>query len=191
MRRAIASAAALAAAVLALPMAAQASWIFRSSYFSHEPSTGERVAQYAPLPTPLVTVDPTYEQSAYLHSESHLQVGDNADHMHVVETWGHGETLRPYGEWLYPFREGATPYGPWGNPQGPWTTPFGSWVNPYGLGKLPHAPWGYGPYGTPMAPGAVGPAAVPPVVAPPAAASPAAPAAPTAVPGNAGPGQDF
>jgi len=57
----------------------------------------------------------------------------SADRLHVVETWGAGDAIRPYGEWLFPYRAGATPYGPWGNPQGPWTMPFDSWVNPYGL----------------------------------------------------------
>ncbi|MFH1921599.1 MAG: hypothetical protein ABIP48_17175 [Planctomycetota bacterium] len=124
-----------------------ASWIFQPSSFTHDPATGKRVAQFAPKKTPYVRGDASFRQSAYRHHRSTIRVGDSADRMHIVETWGEGEAIRPYGEWQRPYREGATPYGPWGNPQGPWTTPFGSWGNPYGLGRLPYPPWPYGPYG--------------------------------------------
>ncbi len=117
------------------------SWIFRPSQYSHNPETGARVTRYAAPAKPYFEGDPTYQQSAYRHTNSSLRVGGSADHLHVVETWGQGDSIRPYGEWLYPYRAGATPYGPWGNPQGPWTTPFGSWSNPYGLGQLPVPPW--------------------------------------------------
>jgi hypothetical protein len=120
---------------------AEKSWVFRPSRYTHDPSTGDRVAQYAEPPAAPVRDDPTYEQSAYRHTRSNFQIGGTYDNLHIVETWGRGESIRPYGEWEFPYREGATPYGPWGNPSGPWTTPFGSWVNPYGLGKLPTPPW--------------------------------------------------
>lgn len=119
---------------------AESSWIFQPSTYTHSPATGERVAQFAPTKPAWKLEDPTYEQSAYRHSRSSLQIDGTYDNLHVVETWGRGEFIRPYGEWEFPFREGATPYGPWGNPNGPWTTPFGAWVNPYGLGRLP-SPW--------------------------------------------------
>jgi hypothetical protein len=149
----------LATAVLTLGCcaAAQAEWIFRPSSYTHDPATAQRVTQFARAETPQVRVDPTYQQSAYRHNRSSLRVGGSADHLHVVETWGQGENIRPYGEWLRPFREGATPYGPWGNPQGPWTDPYGAWVNPYGLGRLPYygsGPNDYsGPYASPYHPG--------------------------------------
>ncbi len=128
---------------VAIAGSAEASkWLFMPSNYSHTPDGQSRVAQYRPLPEPVARYDPTYSQSAYRHTESHLRGGRSADRLHIVETWGLGEYLRPYGEWERPFREGATPFGPWGNPQGPWTTPFGSWVNPYGLGRLPYPPWG-------------------------------------------------
>jgi hypothetical protein len=150
MRRHLAFVVLLAAVGLSPAARAEsASWIFRRSSFTHDPATGDRVVQFAPKQTPYVRSDPTYRQSAYRHHRSTIRVGGSADHTHFVETWGAGETIRPYGEWQFPFREGATPYGPWGNPQGPWTTPFGSWVNPYGLGRLPYyywPPWPYGPY---------------------------------------------
>lgn len=135
-------------ALFVVVASAKANWIFYPSHYSHDPATGQRVVQYARAETPLATIDPTYQQSVYRHNRSSLRIGNSADHLHVVETWGKGESIRPYGEWLYPFREGATPYGPWGNPQGPWTDPFGAWVNPYGLGRLRHPPWPY--YGYPF-----------------------------------------
>jgi hypothetical protein len=115
--------------------AAPASWVFRPSYYSHDSQTGERVAQYAqPEPSYSRVGSEGYLQSGYRHNHTTLWAGlGGADNVHVVETWGEGDRIRPYGEWLFPYRAGATPYGPWGNPQGPWTLPFDSWSNPYGL----------------------------------------------------------
>jgi hypothetical protein len=138
-------------AVLALaPLGAAAeetNWVFLPSYYSHSPTTGERVVQYRPEAPAYAPADDTYMESGYRHNESTIQVGRSADRLHVVQTWGMGQAIRPYGEWEYPFRAGATPYGPWGNPQGPWTLPFDSWRNPYGLGQIFNQPWGYAPYG--------------------------------------------
>lgn len=154
--------------------ASESSWIFRPSTYTHDPATGDRVAQFAQEKPALVREDPTYEQSAYRHTRSGIRIGDTFDYLHIVETWGRGEDIRPYGEWLFPFRAGATPYGPWGNPQGPWTTPFGSWVNPYGLGRMPTPPWSpYYPW--PYRPGAAPTPGTPPATtSPPSAPSPGA-----------------
>jgi hypothetical protein len=136
---------AFAAAVLTVSTA-EASWIFQTSYYSHS-DEGIRVAQYSPGVIPWAPYAADYRQSAYRHNQTVLRdSAGSADRLHVVQTWGGGEYIRPYEEWERPFREGATPYGPWGNPQGPWTTPFGAWVNPYGLGQLPHPPWPHLPY---------------------------------------------
>jgi hypothetical protein len=140
MRRHLVLVVALSATGAAYTAAAE-SWIFRTSYYTHDAATGNRVNQFAPEKTAYVRTDPTYQESVYRHSRSGFEVGGTYDYMHTVETWGQGENIRPYGEWLYPYRAGATPVGPWGNPQGPWTTPFGSWSNPYGLGRLPNPPW--------------------------------------------------
>ncbi|MBN1910756.1 MAG: hypothetical protein JW818_13505 [Pirellulales bacterium] len=148
--------------VTALPAAAD--WAFKKSYYSHDPASGNRVAQYSPGTTPYTTPESNYKRSGYHHHRIRQRgPGGTADNLHLVETWGEGEFIRPYGEWEYPYRAGATPYGPWGNPQGPWTTPFGSWVNPYGLGQLPNPPWfpwGFPGYRPPMG-GPMGPMPMP------------------------------
>jgi len=140
-----------------LAAAAHASWAFRPSYYSHSPTTGERVNRYAePAPSYSRVGGENYLQSGYWHNHISIQAGYGADNMHTVETWGEGQWLRPYGEWQFPYRAGATPYGPWGNPQGPWTMPFDSWNNPYGLMQHYPNPYpNYPPYpmGSPMAPG--------------------------------------
>ena len=125
---------------------ADADWIFRRSTFSHDPTTAERVDQYAAKKVSYARNDPTYLESGYRHKRTTLRGADGSvDRLHTVQTWGAGEAIRPYGEWQRPYRSGATPYGPWGNPQGPWTTPFESWVNPYGQwNRYPYSPWGYG-----------------------------------------------
>ena len=112
---------------------AEASWIFRPSYFSHAADNEERVAQFAPLPTPARPYDATYAQSGYRHSRTTIRGVAGADHLHLVETWGAGERIRPYGEWLRPFREGATPFGPWGSAWGAWTLPWSPWAGPSGV----------------------------------------------------------
>jgi len=157
----------LALALVATPSAAlaqQASWVFRPSYYTHDPKTGDRVTQFAQPAPAYVREDPTYQQSGFRYSRSAVRVGDSYDYLHMVETWGQGESIRPYGEWLYPYRAGATPFGPWGNPQGPWTMPFDSWINPYGLGRYygMWGPWGNAPYAPPAGPPRTPPGPTPP-----------------------------
>ncbi len=130
---------------------AEAKWLFSQSYYSHAEETGHRVAQYAAAETPYFTPDPHFMRSGYRQNRSRIRVGGSADHLHMVETWGDGQNIRPYGEWQRPYRDGATPYGPWGNARGPWTSPAGGgWVE-QGFGQ------GYG-YGSPaFGPGYGGP----------------------------------
>jgi len=150
---------------LGLATAARADWIFESSFYSHDPATGQRTTQYAPPAPSYARFDENYLQSGFRCSESTVGSGNNADHLHIVETWGAGDRIRPYGEWLYPYRAGATPYGPWGNPQGPWTLPFDSRGNPYGprQGNSSGGNWGwtnpgFGQAGMPGMPMPLGPA---------------------------------
>ena len=147
-------------------------WAFKPSYYTHSHTDGQRVARYATGQKAYAEID-NFRRSGYRQQRIRIHgASGSADNIHLVETWGEGEFIRPYGEWQRPFREGATPYGPWGNAQGPWTLPFESWVNPYGLGKLPHPPWPHWPvysgpmcsgpgYGGPMYPGSVQPGPMP------------------------------
>jgi hypothetical protein len=160
------------------------SWIFQPSYFSHSPQTGERVAQYAEPAVAYARGGENYLQSGYRHNTIDMPgANGGGDHIHVVETWGLGDQIRPYGEWLYPFRPGAVPYGPWGYPQGPrgaLPNPYGSmqgypsypYANPYGAGYGPGA--GIGPGGPPA------PYPYPAPYAAPGAGAPQAPPAPGA-----------
>jgi hypothetical protein len=149
MRRHLILAAAALIALCGARMARADSWIFRASYYTHDLATGQRVAQFAPAVTPCVAIDPTYQRSGYVHSESTLRVGDSAEHTNIVETWGQGASIRPYGEWLYPYRPGATPYNPGGSPRGPWANPYGTAVNPYAANPAPNGPGMVPPYTQP------------------------------------------
>jgi hypothetical protein len=172
--------------------ASDVSWMFQPGYYTHSPTTGQRVAQYEPEKPAYATIDPTYQESGYRHEL--IQAGN--EWVNIVQTWGAGTAIRPYGEWEYPYRAGATPYGPWGNPQGPWTLPFDSWRNPYGLNHMQnHGAWqpGYGS-GGPIDNGAWAPGPQPLPAAggafmPSAAGVPAAQSAVPAPPVAAGQGQ--
>jgi hypothetical protein len=157
----------LAMLLVASVTAARAeSWVFQPSYFTHSPDTGERVAQYA-QPAASYARTENYLQSGYRHNTIDLPgIGGGGDHIHVVETWGLGDQIRPYGEWLRPYRPGATPYGPWGYPPGPagyGPSPYGPmrgnsaypqpYPNPYAAVPYGAAPYGAAPYGTGYGPG--------------------------------------
>ena len=62
------------------------------------------MAQYQPEKPAYLRDDDTYMESGYRHMESTLQVGNSSDHLHVVQTWGQGDLIRPYGEWEFPYR---------------------------------------------------------------------------------------
>ncbi len=113
MNRAIIFAAAVAW-LGAAACAGAADWILAPSTFTHDPQTGARVAQYAPIEPVYVESRPDYLKSGYRHHRSSIYSGDGADHHHVVEQWG--RPVRPYGEWLYPYRPYSVPYHLWGPP---------------------------------------------------------------------------
>jgi hypothetical protein len=116
------------------------SWMFRPSYFTHSPVTGERVDQYRPEDPAIVVTDPNYQESGFRYREYDFSSAGGLDRLHVVQTWGQGASIRPYGEWEYPYRPGATPYGPW-------MAPYGAWGNPYGQGRPGRGGSGYGTNG--------------------------------------------
>lgn len=91
-----------------------ADWITAPSYYTHSPTTGERVTQYTPVGPVYNAHRNDYVQSGYRHTRSSLQQGRSIDHLHIVEEWG--RPVRPYGEWRYPFRPYSVPYAAWGPP---------------------------------------------------------------------------
>ncbi|MEM9366798.1 MAG: hypothetical protein AAGD07_12450 [Planctomycetota bacterium] len=86
----------------------------RPSTYSHDPTSGQRVAQYAPIAPPVGPQQPRLRTGGYTHTRSTLSFGPSLDQYHRVEQWG--EPVRPYGEWQFPFRPYSTPYPNWGPP---------------------------------------------------------------------------
>ena len=142
MRRHLCFISVLAFVALAAGRSAADSWMFLPGYYTHSPVTGERVDQYAPPAPSYARYGENFLQSGYRHD--HIQIaGDNGeDNLHIVETWGAGEWIRPYGEWERPFRPGATPYGPWNQPYGYSGNPYGYSSNPYGYSGNSYGPGG-------------------------------------------------
>lgn len=118
--------------------AGAADWILAPSTFTHDPQTGERVSQYAPIEPVYVQTRPDYLKSGYRHNRSSIYSGDGADHHHVVEQWG--RPVRPYGEWLHPYRPYSVPYHLWGPPYAGLSFPNYGRPWPRGGAHLPGAP---------------------------------------------------
>ena len=150
------------ASLLALSAASAfaADWVAAPSYFTHEPETGARVAQYAQHQPVFYVFDPTYVRSGYHHTRSTIRVGQTFDHLHLVEEWG--RPVRPYGEWQFPYRPYSVPYPLWGPPfagltiVSPWHLYGGYGSGGYpgaggGAGSAPPYP-GAGGYGAPSTP---------------------------------------
>lgn len=100
-------------------------WLTLPSTYTHDPVSGQRVAQFAPSAAPSAPIEPTFRSSAYRQARSTLSYGQSADNYHRVETWG--DPVRPYGEWRFPYRPYSTPYPNWG-------PPFGGLNLQYGFG---------------------------------------------------------
>ena len=120
-------------------------WMTWASTYTHEPSHGQRVDQYAPPVQPVVKHDPSFQRSGYRQYRSTLQGGSSSDNMHIVEQWG--APVVPYEQWRFPFRPYGTPYDAWG-PQAPYgiingnfggQPDFGGGINP-GLAPNPAQP---------------------------------------------------
>lgn len=129
----------LAAGLLAAAPGSAADWITAPSYYTHDPMSGERVAQYTEVGPFYYYSRPDYMLSGYRHNRSTFQFGGSADNLHLVEEWG--RPVRPYDEWRFPFRPYSVPYAAWGAPYA-------------GLG-------GYGGYGYPYGYGGVAPGSYP------------------------------
>lgn len=106
---------ALAAAAL-VSSARAADWITAPSYYSHDPTTAERVAQYSPIGPFYYYARPDYMKSGYRHYRSTIDLGNSSDNLHIVEEWG--RPVRPYEEWRFPYRPYSVPYDAWGPPFG-------------------------------------------------------------------------
>ncbi len=105
---------ALCAALALNHVAVAADWITAPSYYSHDPTTGERVTQYSPIGPFYTYARPDYRRSGYRNTRSSIQAGNSTDNMHIVEEWG--RPIRPYGEWRFPYRPYSVPYSGWGAP---------------------------------------------------------------------------
>jgi hypothetical protein len=138
-----------------------ADWITAPSYYTHDWTNGERVAQYAPVGPFYYYQRPDYQRSGYRHYRSTLDLGNSSDNMHIVEEWG--APVVPYEHWRFPYRPYGVPYGAWGPPFGglgggtggyPYSGPGGR-VNLYG-GFFPPYGAGFGAAGA-IGPGGPGP----------------------------------
>jgi hypothetical protein len=107
------------------PPAAATDWIMARSTFSHDPHTGERISQFAPIPPVYLRPPrPDFVESGYRHRQSIIRDRrGSADRLHITEEWG--RPVRPYGEWRFPYRPYAVPYPLWGPPQVFWGSSWG------------------------------------------------------------------
>lgn len=119
-------------------------WMTWASTYTHSPTDGQRVDQYAVAEQPLAPFREDFSRSGYRNFRSTLQAGQSADNLHVVEQWG--RPVIPYEQWRFPFRPYAVPYDAWG-PQAPYGITNGSFQANIG-GNL----GGYGPAGGGMSP---------------------------------------
>lgn len=110
-------------------------WTTWRSTYTHDPYTGQRVDQYAPVQNPPAPDTSEVSRSGYRNYRSTLQGAFSADNMHIVSEWG--KPVLPYEQWRFPFRPYAVPYGAWG-PQPPLVQgggsigfPGGGWLGGY------------------------------------------------------------
>lgn len=89
-----------------------ADWITQPSYYTHDPTSGERVRQYSPIGPFYSHTRGNFTRSGFRHTRSSIQVGGSADNYHLTEEWG--KPVQPYGEWRFPYRPYSVPYDAWG-----------------------------------------------------------------------------
>ena len=126
-----------------------ADWITAPSLYTHDHSSGERVAQYSPIGPFYYYARPDYMKSGYRQYRSTIDLGNSSDNMHIVEEWG--RPVRPYEEWQFPNRPYSVPYQQWGPPYGglgggTGFYPYGGGVIGGGVGGMyPYSGGGFGP----------------------------------------------
>jgi hypothetical protein len=130
--------------------AATNDWIFRQGYYSHSPTNGDRIAQYAPVPWVDALPDARPWMSGYHRSRvTQRGPGGTIDDYYRVENWSSGrggldaEWERFHQAWQGSFLSGG--YGSWSSPAYPY---YGS-LYPYpGGGAYGQGGWqpGYGPF---------------------------------------------
>jgi len=89
-------------------------WLTMPSKYTHDPVSGQRVAQYRPVDAPRAPQVSNFVSSGFTQTRSTLQFGASADNYIRNEKWG--DPVRPFGEWRFPFRPFSTPYPNWGAP---------------------------------------------------------------------------
>ena len=99
-----------------LPSADAADWLTAPSYYTHDHTSGERVAQYSPIGPFYYYQRPDYLKSGYRQYRSTIDLGNSSDNMHIVEQWG--AQVVPYEQWRFPYRPYSAPYPAWGPPYG-------------------------------------------------------------------------
>ncbi|WP_246146717.1 hypothetical protein [Rubripirellula lacrimiformis] len=133
-------------------------WLTHPSTYSHDPATGMRVSQYAPVAAPVAPAVSNFRTSGYTHTRSSLNYGPSADNYHRVEAWG--EPVRPYGEWQFPYRPYSSPYPNWGPPYAGLNLGLGGVYPGYGPGSggagYPPSGAGFPPRGSGYPPGGAG-----------------------------------
>jgi hypothetical protein len=93
-----------------------ADWLTAPSYYSHDSTSGQRVAQHSPVGPFYYYSRQDFQKSGYRHYRSTLDLGNSSDNMHIVEEWG--APVVPYEVWRFPYRPYSTPYPGWGPPFG-------------------------------------------------------------------------
>lgn len=126
--------ASIAVLLLITSTASGGDWLTLPSTYTHNPSTGERVSQYAQVEAPPVVDQSRRVNSGFSNYRSTIQVGQSADNYHRVDQWG--PPVVPYGEWRFPNRPYSAPYERWGAPYAGLGFQFG-FIPPIGVPPYP------------------------------------------------------
>jgi hypothetical protein len=118
------------------------SWVFRRSTYTHDPTTGARVAQYQRIAPVEPLEDERNVTSRYRRSRTNLRGTDGSiDSYYEVQAWGNGrggpdaEWERFHDAWKESYLQGGYYNGP----------AYGGYPGPYGYGNGFGPGYGYGP----------------------------------------------